>query len=83
MSLAHAHYMPTDASVGCPPAAPIVSGMERNVGYLVVVTVCLSVLMAAGQTLIALATAAAPLVLALGLVICAVRLVWHYTNRDR
>ncbi len=56
--------------------------MEQKVGYLIVVTVCLSVLMAAGQTLVALAHAAAPLVLAFGLVACVVRLVWHYTNRD-
>lgn len=56
--------------------------MEKTVGYMIIATICLSVLMAAGQTLIALANAVAPLVLASGLVVCVIRVVWHYTNRD-
>lgn len=40
-------------------------------------------LVAAGPTIVALANALTPLVLVVGLVVCVVRLVWHYTNRDQ
>lgn len=39
-------------------------------------------LVSAGPTIVALANALAPLVLAIGLVAGVLRLVWHYTNRD-
>lgn len=40
-------------------------------------------LLAAGPTIVALASALAPLLLAVGLVVAVLRLVWHYTNRDQ
>lgn len=39
-------------------------------------------LVSAGPVIVALANALAPLVLAVGLVVAVLRLVWHYTHRD-
>lgn len=75
--------MPSRRSGQRPRARGIVGCMEKLIGYLIVLTICLSVLMAAGQTFIALLRVAAPLVLAIGVVIVVLRLVWHYTDRDR
>jgi hypothetical protein len=48
---------------------------------MVIGIVALSVLVSAGPTLVGLAHAVVPLVIAIGVVIVALRLVWHFTNR--
>lgn len=50
-------------------------------GPLVAAIVLLAVLVSAGPTLIALAQAAVPLVIAIGVVVVVVRVVWAFTNR--
>jgi len=50
---------------------------------LVVATIFLCALISAGPTIVSLANALGPLVLAVGLVIAVLRLLWHYTNRDQ
>lgn len=55
--------------------------MTRIVLALVIAIVGLSVLVSAGPTLVGLAHAAVPLVIAIGLVVAVLRLVWHITNR--
>lgn len=55
--------------------------MTRLVVGLVVAIVALSALVSAGPTIVALANALAPLVLAVGLVIAVLRIVWHFTKR--
>jgi hypothetical protein len=49
--------------------------------FLVIAIVGLAVLTAAGPTLVALAHAAVPLVIAVGVVVLALRAVWFFTNR--
>lgn len=48
---------------------------------LIVAIVLLHLLASAGPTLTRLADAAVPLVVALGLVVALLRIVWHFTNR--
>lgn len=50
---------------------------------VVVATIFLCALISAEPTIVALAHALGPLVLAIGLTIGVLRLVWHYTDRDR
>jgi hypothetical protein len=54
--------------------------MTRLVVWLVVGIIALSVLVSAGPTIVALANALAPLVLAVGLVIAVLRIVWLFTK---
>lgn len=49
--------------------------------FLVIAIVGLAALTAAGPTLVALAHAAVPLIIAGGVVILLVRAVWYFTNR--
>lgn len=49
--------------------------------YLVVAVVCLLTLTSAGPTLVGLAQAAVPLVIALGVVAGMLRIVWYITSR--
>ncbi len=56
--------------------------VDRQIMLLVAATIFLAALVAAGQTIVLLAAALAPLVLAIGLVVAVLRLVWHYTNRE-
>ena len=55
--------------------------MTKTVALLVAVVVTLSVLVAAGPTIVALAHAAVPLVLVVGLVVILARLAWYFTGR--
>ena len=55
----------------------------NSVLWLFAAFLCLCALVSAGPTIVALAHALAPLVLSIGLVAAVVRLVWHYTTRDR
>lgn len=55
--------------------------LNRLVVLLVCSVVALSVLVSAGPTLVALADAAVTLVIAGGLVVALLRIVWHYTGR--
>jgi hypothetical protein len=55
--------------------------MRSLVVLLVVSIVGLSALVSAGPTLISLADAAVPLVIAVGIVVGVLRLIWHYTSR--
>jgi membrane protein YdbS with pleckstrin-like domain len=55
--------------------------MSKPVAYLIVAIVFLSILVSAGPTLVALANAAVPLVMVVGSVAIALRLVWYFTNR--
>lgn len=54
---------------------------SRLVPGLVAAIVLLAVLVSAGPTLIALLHAAVPLVIAVGVVVVVVRVVWAFTNR--
>jgi len=54
---------------------------QRLVVLLVVSVAILSVLVAAGPTLVALANAAVPLVIAIGIVVAVLRLVFFHTRR--
>lgn len=54
---------------------------SRLVLLLVVSMVALCVLVSAGPTLVRLAHAAVPLVVALGVVTLVLRLAWYFTNR--
>jgi hypothetical protein len=55
--------------------------MTKPVTYLIAAVVGLSVLTAAGPTLVALLHAAVPLVIAVGGVVVVVRLMAHFTDR--
>lgn len=55
--------------------------MRRSTRLLLASTVVLALVMSAGPTLVHLAQAAVPLVIALGAVAVVVRLVWYLTNR--
>lgn len=55
--------------------------MNHFTGFLVVAIVTLAVLVSAGPTLVGLAHAAVPLVIAIGSVAGLLRLIWHFTNR--
>lgn len=55
--------------------------MTRGVAWLIIAVVALSVLNSAGPTLIGLAEMAVPLVVAVGSVVIAARIVWHFTSR--
>ncbi len=55
--------------------------MNRLITYLIVGIVALSLLVSAGPTLVALAEAAVPLVVAVGIVAVVVRLVFFHTRR--
>lgn len=54
---------------------------SSSVPWLIGAIVLLSVLVSAGPTLVGLAHAAVPLVIALGSVAVVLRLVWYFTNR--
>lgn len=54
--------------------------MSKPALYLTVVVVTLSVLVSAGPTLVALAHAAVPLVVAVGIVAGALRLIFFHTR---
>lgn len=55
--------------------------MNKPIAYLIVAIVALSILVSAGPTLVALAHAAVPLVVAVGVVAVVVRLVFFHTRR--
>lgn len=55
--------------------------MNRFVGYLLLILVTAYVLRAASPALAGLAHAAVPLIIAVGAVSTAMRIVWHFTNR--
>lgn len=55
--------------------------MTRLVVFLIVCVVALSMLVSAGPTLIGLTHAAVPVVIAVGSVVIALRIVWHFTSR--
>ena len=55
--------------------------MSPPVAYLITAIVALSVLVAAGPTLVGLANALPSIVLALGLAAALLRLVWYVTTR--
>ncbi len=55
--------------------------MNKQVLWLVVAVVGLSVLTSAGPTIIGIVHAAVPLVIAVGVGAAALRLVWHFANR--
>lgn len=55
--------------------------MNKAAGWLVVAIVGLAVLTSAGPTVVALAHALVPIVLAVGAVAVVLRLVWYFTNR--
>lgn len=54
---------------------------SSSVPWLIAAIVLLSVLLSAGPTLVGLARAAVPLVIALGSVAVVLRLVWYFTSR--
>jgi hypothetical protein len=54
---------------------------SRGVGLLVLFAVVSTAVASAGPRLVVLMQAVVPLIVAVGLVIVVVRLVWHYTNR--
>jgi hypothetical protein len=54
--------------------------MTRQMGYLVATVVVLCTLVSAGPTIVALIQAIAPLVVVVGCVAIALRLVWHFTS---
>lgn len=56
-------------------------GLCRAVAWLVVALITLNVLTAAGPTIVRLAHALAPLVVAVGLIAALLRIVWHVTSR--
>jgi hypothetical protein len=55
--------------------------MNRTIGLLVAVIVLLAVLVSAGSTIVALAHAAVPLVLAIGALAVLTRVAWWLTGR--
>lgn len=55
--------------------------MNKLGTFLPVALVSLVILTAAGPALVALSNAVVPAVLAVGLVVAVLRLVWHYTSR--
>ncbi len=55
--------------------------MNKPVVFLVVAIVALAVLVSAGPTLVALTNAAVPLVIVVGVVVVALRLVFFHTRR--
>lgn len=55
--------------------------MKRSTLFLVLVIATLSVLVSAGPTLVKLAHAAVPLVVAVGAVVAVLRLVFFHTRR--
>jgi hypothetical protein len=52
--------------------------MERFLAY---VFIGLVIILVAGPMFVVAAHAAVPLILAVGLVVAALRIVWHFTNR--
>jgi hypothetical protein len=54
--------------------------MNKPIAYLIIAIVALSMLVSAGPTLIELAHAAVPLVVAVGVVAVALRLVFFHTR---
>jgi hypothetical protein len=57
--------------------------MRRPLASLVLVTVTLVVLTAVVPALVLALQTAVPAALTIGGVVAGLRLVWHYTNRDR
>jgi hypothetical protein len=55
--------------------------MNKLVRWLVAAVVAVSILSSARPTLVGLAHAAVPLVIAVGAVVVVLRLVWFYTSR--
>jgi hypothetical protein len=55
--------------------------MNKAVSFLIASIAILSVLVAAGPTLVALANAVVPLVIAVGVVVAVLRLVFFHTRR--
>lgn len=55
--------------------------MNRLATFLAVAIVGLAILTAAGPALVALSNAMVPVVIAVGLMLALLRLVWFYTNR--
>lgn len=55
--------------------------MNKSTLFLVASIVALSILVSAGPTLVALARAITPLVIAVGSVAIAARIVWYFTSR--
>lgn len=55
--------------------------LNRLVVLIVCSVVALSVLVSVGPTLVQIMDAAVPLVIASGLAIALLRIVWHYTGR--
>jgi len=54
--------------------------MNKAISLLIIAIVALAVLVSAGPTLVALVHSLAPLVLAVGLVVGVLRLVWYWTS---
>jgi hypothetical protein len=54
--------------------------MNKPVVYLIVAIVALSILVSAGPTLVALAHAAIPLIVAVGIVAAVLRLIFFHTR---
>jgi len=54
--------------------------MNKAISFLITAIVALAVLVSAGPTLVGLAHSLAPLVLAVGLVVAVLRLVWYWTS---
>lgn len=57
--------------------------MTKTYGFLAACVAVIAVLAAAGPTLVALVEAAVPLVVAVGLVVAVLRVVWYVTDRFR
>ena len=56
------------------------ASMNKAISLLIIAIVALAVLVSAGPTLVALVHSLAPLVLAVGLVVGVLRLVWYWTS---
>jgi len=57
--------------------------VTKTYGFLAACVAVIAVLAAAGPTLVALVEAAVPLVVAVGLVVAVLRVVWYVTDRFR
>ncbi len=54
--------------------------MNKSISFLIAAMVALAVLVSAGPTLVALSHQLVPLVLAIGLVVAVLRLIWYWTS---
>ena len=70
----------TPSSVKTPVGCLSLASMNKAISLLIIAIVALAVLVSAGPTLVALVHSLAPLVLAVGLVVGVLRLVWYWTS---